>query len=309
MLTLSRIDHISQIVPDLVPLADRFQALFGFREMHRWEHPEGGYEGALFDVPGRSGIHWELLAPIRPDSTLQPFLDGPIGPGLHHIGIEVPDLDQAMDEIARQGIRPVARANNGQGSWLDVSLVPPGVGGGLLFRLFEVRRGDPGAGTSDGAQPGAGLGIIKVDHVCQAFRDRDELSGWYQSLLGMREIWRTPDGKHDDLADLVLEIPSGQMLWEIIQPVGDASFIRRFLDTRGAAAHHATFQVADWARAMDACEAHGVPTFDPNEGVTDGAHWHDAFIHPRHTGGVLVQLFWEEQPGVWVRSDKVPSQP
>ena len=180
--------------------------------------------------------------------------------------------------------------------------------GALLFRLFEVRRGGNPAGTAagDAAPPGDGLGIVAVDHVCQAFRDRDELSRWYQSLLGMREIWRTPEGKHEDLADLVLEIPGRQMLWEIIQPVGEGSFIERFLDTRGAAAHHATFQVADWERAMAACEREGIPTFDANAGETDGARWSDAFIHPRHTGGILVQLFWEERPGVWVRSDKIP---
>ncbi len=123
----------------------------------------------------------------------------------------------------------------------------------------------------------------------------------------MQELWRTPDGMHEDLADLVMRIPGGQMLWEIIQPVGEGSFIERFLNTRGAAAHHATFQVGDWEQAMAACERHGIPTFDANSGETDGARWNDAFIHPKHTGGVLVQLFWEERPGVWVRSDKVPS--
>jgi hypothetical protein len=30
------------------------------------------------------------------------------------------------------------------------------------------------------------------------------------------------------------------------------------------------------------------------------------FIHPKQTGGILVQVFWEERPGVWVRSDKIP---
>jgi methylmalonyl-CoA/ethylmalonyl-CoA epimerase len=67
-----------------------------------------------------------------------------------------------------------------------------------------------------------------------------------------------------------------------------------------------TFEVADWDRAVRACADHEVPTFGENRGETDGAAWRDVFIHPRHTGGVLVQLFWEERPGVWVRSDKIP---
>jgi methylmalonyl-CoA/ethylmalonyl-CoA epimerase len=48
-----------------------------------------------------------------------------------------------------------------------------------------------------------------------------------------------------------------------------------------------------------------VPTINLHEGETDGAKWKDWFIHPRHTGGFLMQLFWEARPGVWSRSDKI----
>jgi hypothetical protein len=64
--------------------------------------------------------------------------------------------------------------------------------------------------------------------------------------------------------------------------------------------------VADWDAALAACGVHDIPTFDDEEGVKDGAAWKHTFIHPKHAGGVLVQLFWEERPGVWVRSDKIP---
>jgi methylmalonyl-CoA/ethylmalonyl-CoA epimerase len=89
-------------------------------------------------------------------------------------------------------------------------------------------------------------------------------------------------------------------------PRGEDSFIDKFLARNGAAAHHVTFQVADWDSALAACEHHEIPTFDTEEGVTDGARWRHTFIHPKQTGGVLVQLFWEQRPGVWVRSDKIP---
>lgn len=89
-------------------------------------------------------------------------------------------------------------------------------------------------------------------------------------------------------------------------PRGEESFIERFLDRSGPAAHHVTMEVADWDAAMAACEHHHVEPFDSNEGATDGAAWRDTFLHPKQTGGVLVQLFWEERPGVWVRSDKIP---
>jgi methylmalonyl-CoA/ethylmalonyl-CoA epimerase len=150
------------------------------------------------------------------------------------------------------------------------------------------------------------LGIVALDHVCQAFPDRDELARWYERLAGFVQVWRTPEDEHPDMADLVLNIPGSTICWEVIMPRGEDSFIERFWNKNGAAAHHVTFEVADWDRALDACRHHDVPTFGENEGSTDGAAWRDTFIHPKHTGGVLVQLFWEERPGVWVRSDKIP---
>jgi len=303
MLNLTRIHHICQVVPALAPQTELLEGLFGFRCQHTWTDEGQGHRGALFGVPGRSGVAWQVLEPTAAEGPLRAFLDSPRGPGLHHVAVEVPALEAALTELQALGIAPAARAGNGGEAWADVSLVPPGGPAGLMFRLVEGAAADAEAPPA----PGAGLGIVAVDHVCQAYRDRDELARLLERVLGMQELWRTPDGKHEDLADLVLRIPGEQMFWEIIQPVGEGSFIGRFLETRGAAAHHATFEVADWDKAMAACEQAGIPTFDPNSGETDGAHWNDAFIHPKHTGGVLVQLFWEEKPGVWVRSDKIPS--
>jgi hypothetical protein len=108
------------------------------------------------------------------------------------------------------------------------------------------------------------------------------------------------------MATMVLTIPGTHVRWEIIQPVGEDSFVQKFIAKRGIWAHHVTFEVRDWTAAMKACEHHRIETFDFNEGKTDGARWCDAFIHPKLTGGFLVQLLWEERPGVWSRSDKVP---
>ena len=197
--------------------------------------------------------------------------------------------------------------------WVDdgVAFVRPDAGGhGLTFRLGSAET-VAACGDVEPATAGAGdaptLGIIGIDHVCHAFRDRDELGGWYARVFGMRETHRTPPGEHEDLADLVMDTPGGQMRWEVLQPVGERSFVQRFLDGRGPSVHHVAFEVGDWDEAVAACEHHGLAFFDESNGVTEGARWRDAFIHPRDTGGVLVQCFWEERPGAWVASDKVPS--
>ena len=62
-------------------------------------------------------------------------------------------------------------------------------------------------------------------------------------------------------------------------PRGEDSFIEKFFSRNGAAAHHVTFQVADWDAALAACRHHDIPTFDDEEGVTDGAAL-EAHVHP-----------------------------
>ncbi|WP_395103478.1 VOC family protein [Actinomadura sp. SCN-SB] len=306
-----RIDHVAQVTPDLDGQVALLEGLFGFTPVRTWDSAEEGTRGVRLEIPGSWGQAWEVLAPTGDGSALQVWLDEHGGrAGLHHIGAEVPDLGAVRAELETRGLKPIA---GGGGRWLEASLSPPERGPGVLFRMRGPGAlgmcGDedarPAAPTSGG---GASLGIVGLDHVCQAFPDRDELARWYADLAGFVPVWRTPLEEHPDMADLVMNIPGSAICWEIIMPRGEDSFIERFWDRNGAAAHHVTFEVADWDRAMAACAEHGTPTFGENEGSTDGAAWRDTFIHPKHTGGVLVQLFWEERPGVWVRSDKIPAE-
>lgn len=315
MLNIYRFDHVSQVVPDLDSQLQLLEGLFGFRRCRSWENPDKGCRGVLLDIPGTWGFRWELLAPLGTNSSLEEFLESPLGPGLHHVAIEVNDFDAAKKELIRLGVEITGGSDKSPGRWLEAPFAPPDGPRGIPFRIFAPPLGgicgddgSPSAVSADsGAAESPSLGIVGLVHICQACGDRDRLARWYEDALGMREVYRTPDGKHEDMATMVLAIPGTQMLWELIAPVGQESFIHRYLDKRGAGPHHVTFEVRDWDQALAACEHHGIPTFDLNEGETDGARWRDIFIHPKHAGGILVQFFWEECPGVWVRSDKIPS--
>lgn len=303
-----RIDHIAQATADLDGQVALMEGLFGFRLESRWEAPDEGCRGARLTVPGSWGHKWELIAPLGEDSPIQTFLDNQGGrPGLHHVGAEVPDLDSVTSELKGLGLEPTVGP---AGRWVESSLSPPAKGPGVRFRFWgpggtpRYPQEEPVVPATAPAAPA--LPIVAIDHVCQAFPDRDELAGWYRDLAGFVQVWRTPIDEHPDMADLVLNIPGSSICWEIIMPRGEDSFIEKFWNRNGAAAHHVTFEVADWDAAMSACAHHEIPTFDDEEGVTDGARWIHTFIHPKQTGGILVQLFWEERPGVWVRSDKIP---
>lgn len=313
MLEIYRIDHISQVVPELEPQVALMEGLFGYRRMRAWESPQAGCRGVRLAVPGTWNQHWEVLAPLGDDSPFGRWIEDHGGRGgLHHVAVEVSSLERVETELAARGLEP---KHAEPGKWIEASLSPPDQGEGVLFRLSgpgrhsvcgdDLKEFPASVATGDGPS----LGVTQIDHVCQAFRDRDELARWYEALAGFRQIWRTPDDEHPDMADLVMNVPGSSICWEIIMPWGKESFIERFLERSGPAAHHVTVEVRDFEHALRACEHHGLEPFDESQGETDGAAWRDIFLHPRQTGGVLTQLFWEERPGVWVRSDKIPSKP
>lgn len=308
MLGIYRIDHVAQVTPDLDGQVALLRDVFGFRPTRRWTNSEQGVAGVRLAVPGSWGQDWVVLAPHGDNSPIQSTLDEQKGrPGFHHVGAEVPDLDAVRAELDKRGL---AYTDSGHG-WIEASLTPPEQGPGVRFRLrgpgsLALAGDEKTEPVTDIEAPGQPVGIVTMDHICQAHPDREALAQWYAELAGFLPIWKTPIDAIPDMADLVLNIPGSSVCWEIIMPRGEDSFIDRFLARNGTSVHHITFQVADWDAARAALAAHGIEPFDDEEGVTDGAAWKHTFVHPKQTGGVLVQLFWEERPGVWVRSDKIP---
>lgn len=308
MLNIYRVDHIAQVAPDLEKQVDLLERLFGFRRSRSWESSAEGCRGMMLELPGCAGQRWEVLAPLGENSPYQVFLDRNKGAGLHHVAVQVPDLAVARNELRALGIA----CQEGE-RWIDAAFAPPDGPTGLTMRIFAppvlATCGDddmPRPAMASRADGGSDLGIVCIEQVGQAYPDRDGMARWCEQTVGMREVYRTREGEHPDMATMVLTIPGTQMRWELISPVGEASFVQGFIDKRGAGIAHITFQVRDYERAMAAADHHGIPTINLHEGETDGAKWRDWFIHPRHTGGFLAQLFWEEMPGVWSRSDKIP---
>jgi methylmalonyl-CoA/ethylmalonyl-CoA epimerase len=296
MLRIYRIDHVAQVTPDLDGQVALLRDVFGFRPTRRWTNEEQGVRGVRLAVPGTSGQDWVVLEPFGEQGR----------PRFGHVGAEVPDLDAARAELDKRGLE---YTDSGHG-WIDVSFAPPEQGPGVRFRLrgpgsLAMVGDENSEQITESGGPDA-VGIVTMDHICQAFPDREVLAEWYAELVGFVPIWKTPIDELPDMADLVLNIPGSSVCWEIIMPRGEDSFIDRFLAKNGTNVHHVTFQVADWDAARAALAKHGIEPFDDEEGVTDGAAWKHTFVHPKQTGGILIQLFWEERPGVWVRSDKIP---
>jgi methylmalonyl-CoA/ethylmalonyl-CoA epimerase len=131
------------------------------------------------------------------------------------------------------------------------------------------------------------LPIKRIDHISMAAPDIEERARFFQELFGMKVVGRF-DVPRDGYNGLELSIPGSDTKLEIIEPNGENSFVSKFLAHKGSMYHHVTFEVTDIRAAAKALREYGIEPF----GYREDADWaRELFIHPRDTGGVLIQLF------------------
>ena len=97
MITTLDWDHVSIASPDMKSASIFWQDLFGFEKLGEFHGDD--INGTTFAMPGRSHIGLEIIEPSNDDSYLRRFLDGPSGPGLHHLAFRVPSIEDAIKEL------------------------------------------------------------------------------------------------------------------------------------------------------------------------------------------------------------------
>ena len=133
------------------------------------------------------------------------------------------------------------------------------------------------------------LPIKRIDHVAIAAESIDERVRFLSELFGMKPGPRY-DNPQDGYNGVELTIPGSDTKWEVIEPAGENSFVTRFLGQRGPGLHHVTFEVTDIEAAAKVLRERGI---EPVGMRVEGAWNKELFIHPRDTGGVLIQLYQE----------------
>lgn len=127
--------------------------------------------------------------------------------------------------------------------------------------------------------------IDRIEHVGIAVRSIAEARGLYEALgLHVEAIEDVP---HEGVR--VALIPCGASRIELLEPLSDDSPIARFLEKRGPGLHHLCL-ASDDVRSDDARLREGgyqVLRPEPTRGA--GGCWVQ-FVHPRSTGGVLLEL-------------------
>ncbi|MDI3285953.1 methylmalonyl-CoA epimerase [Polyangium sp. 15x6] len=127
--------------------------------------------------------------------------------------------------------------------------------------------------------------IKRIDHVAIAVDNIDHaLAKWQQALgleAGVRELVSSQKTE-------VVLLPVGESNVELIEPKGNEG-LQKFLEKKGPGLHHIAVEVEGIEAALALLKSLHVPLIDETPRV--GARGHKvAFLHPRATGGVLVEL-------------------
>ncbi len=125
----------------------------------------------------------------------------------------------------------------------------------------------------------------KIDHIGVAVSSLEERLAFYRALGLVQEGSEEVPEQKVRVAFLPVE---GTRL-ELLEPTAEDSPIARFIAKRGEGLHHIALRVEDIHAAMAALAREGFQLL--SEQPVKGAHGSlVCFVHPRSTGGVLLEL-------------------
>jgi methylmalonyl-CoA/ethylmalonyl-CoA epimerase len=124
---------------------------------------------------------------------------------------------------------------------------------------------------------------MRFDHAGVATDDAEGLAFRYEDIFGC-DI--AHEERFGDLRVIFLELDNGY--FELLEPRAEGT-ISKYLENNGPGLHHIALETDDIDAALERAESAGVELID--EEPRPGAWGHQvAFLHPKSTGGMLVEF-------------------
>jgi len=125
-----------------------------------------------------------------------------------------------------------------------------------------------------------------IDHIGIAVPNIDEALKFWQGGLGLAVSHREEVPAQQVK---VAFLPLGATNVELLEPTSPDSSIAKAIEKRGPGVHHLCFEVEDLRAALAQLKAQGLQLINPEP--VAGAHGKlVAFVHPKSTGGILLEL-------------------
>ena len=132
---------------------------------------------------------------------------------------------------------------------------------------------------------------IRLDHIGIAVNSLDEGEKFWR-LLGL-----IPEDEDEEVEDQgvktrfipIAKEPQKAAMIELLEPTGDDTPIGRFIEKRGVGIQQICFQVDDIHELINKLLDSGITMIDEKPRI-GSKNCLIAFVHPKSTGGVLVEL-------------------
>lgn len=129
--------------------------------------------------------------------------------------------------------------------------------------------------------------VVKIDHIAILADDMDKSLSFWRDALGM-ELTHVEDVPAEK--SMVAFLPVAGTEIELVKPTTDDSGLARYLEKRGPGMHHVCLEVDDITGMLEQLKSRGIQLINESPMAGLGARKY-AFIHPKSTNGVLVELY------------------
>jgi len=126
--------------------------------------------------------------------------------------------------------------------------------------------------------------IKAISHLGVAVKNLKEAREFYRSVFGLESSEPMVGGGGTVRASLV-ELENATV--ELLEPIGNEGPIAKFLEKRGEGIQHICYEVDDINAEIDLLKTKGVEALGE---PAPGAEGLSAFLHPKGTQGILVEL-------------------
>jgi len=133
---LGRLNHVAIVVPDLAKSMAMYRDMLGAEVSQPEDLPEHGVTVVFVNL-GNTKL--ELLHPLSPESPVANFLKKNKAGGMHHVCIEVDDIEKAMADLKEKKVRLLSDEAKIGAHGNPVVFLHPKDCNGVLTELEEVK--------------------------------------------------------------------------------------------------------------------------------------------------------------------------
>jgi methylmalonyl-CoA/ethylmalonyl-CoA epimerase len=132
------------------------------------------------------------------------------------------------------------------------------------------------------------MSILRIDHVGIAVPDLDEAIAFYADTFGIVSV-HTETNAEQGVREAMLTVGDGTTRIQLLAPLNETSTIAKFIARSGPGMQQLAYTVDDIDATSAELRARGLRLlYDEARHGTAGSRVN--FIHPKDTGGVLVEL-------------------